>query len=140
MTTLLSCGTSTTACMAGRPLTATIRGLSDGFCWRAQANSTPWKTPNWTLSSFSSAANARRPRDSRAFTYMKLGEIDSAIKEYDAVLQRDPEKPYSLYGRGMAKQKKGDVVGGEADILAAKAIKPDIAEKFAEIGVRPGDP
>jgi len=79
-------------------------------------------------------------RDSRAFTYMKLGEIDSAIKEYDTVLRSDPEKPYSLYGRGMAKRKKGDVTGGEADILAAKAIKADIAEEFAKIGVRLGDP
>ena len=67
-------------------------------------------------------------------------KIDSAIKEYDTVLRSDPEKPYSLYGRGMAKRRKGDVTGGEADMLAAKAIKPDIAEKFAEIGVRPGDP
>src|SRR5215471_13026444 len=76
-------------------------------------------------------------RDSLAFTYLKLGEIDRAIAEYDSVLRADPEKPFSLYGRGVAKQKKGDVVGAEADMLAARAIRPDIADKFAEMGFQP---
>ena len=75
-------------------------------------------------------------RDSRAFTYMLLGQIDNAIADYDAVLGRDPQKPFSLYGRGLAKRRKGDVAGGEADMRAAKALKPDIAEKFEEMGVR----
>jgi hypothetical protein len=66
--------------------------------------------------------------------------VDSAIAEYDAVLRVDLKKPYSLYGRGMAKRKKGDIAGGEADMAAAQLIEPEIAEKFAELGLRPADP
>jgi hypothetical protein len=37
----------------------------------------------------------------------------------------------------MASIAKGDRVGGQADIAAAKAIKPDIVEEFARYGVKP---
>ena len=40
-----------------------------------------------------------------------------------------------LYGRGLAKQKNGDQAGGDADIVAAKAIKATIADEFAKYGV-----
>ena len=42
----------------------------------------------------------------------------------------------SLYGRGIAKLKKGDATGGNADIAAAKAIRPEIADEFARYGVQ----
>jgi hypothetical protein len=37
---------------------------------------------------------------------------------------------------GMAKLKSGDNVGGEADMMAAKAIDPKVAETFAKYGVK----
>ena len=77
--------------------------------------------------------------DSRGFVYLKLGEYDRAITDYDANLKIDP-KPVdyvgSLYGRGIAKLRKGDTSGGNADIAAAKAIQSDIAEEFAGYGVK----
>ena len=42
----------------------------------------------------------------------------------------------SLYGRGLAKRKKGDATGGQADVAAAKALRPDVAEEFAKYGVK----
>ena len=39
--------------------------------------------------------------------------------------------------RGIAKLKLSDAAGGNADIAAAKAILPDVAEKFADYGVNP---
>ena len=42
----------------------------------------------------------------------------------------------AAFCRGLAKNKKGDSVGGDADIAAAKAIKADIAEEFAGYGVK----
>ena len=42
----------------------------------------------------------------------------------------------TLYGRGLAKLKKGDRDGGNADIAAAKAIRADIADNFARYGVK----
>jgi hypothetical protein len=41
-----------------------------------------------------------------------------------------------LYGRGLAKARKGDRNGGTADIATAKAIKSDIADEFARYGLK----
>jgi hypothetical protein len=41
-----------------------------------------------------------------------------------------------VYGCGVAKCDRGDHAAGDADIAAAVAIKPDIAEKFARYGLR----
>jgi tetratricopeptide (TPR) repeat protein len=74
--------------------------------------------------------------DSRGFTYLRLGEFDKAITDYDAVLKFNPRQAGSLYGRGLAKQKKGDNADGDADITAAKAIRADVVEEFARYGVK----
>ena len=37
--------------------------------------------------------------DSRGFTYLKMGEWDSAIDDYSSALQLDPRLASSLYGR-----------------------------------------
>jgi tetratricopeptide (TPR) repeat protein len=68
---------------------------------------------------------------SRALVYLKLGDFDKAIADYDYAIKRDPKLARSLYGRGVAKQKKADSAGGNADIAAAKAITPEIADEFA---------
>jgi tetratricopeptide (TPR) repeat protein len=72
--------------------------------------------------------------DSRGFIYLKMGQFDDAIRDYDAALNGDPKIAESLYGRGVAKMKKGD--DGNADIAAAKALNPNIAELMAKLGVR----
>jgi tetratricopeptide (TPR) repeat protein len=74
--------------------------------------------------------------DSRGLVYLKLGRFDPAIADYTAVLKEIPEFADSLYGRGLAKRKKGDAAGGEADVAAAKALRPDVAEEFAKYGVK----
>jgi hypothetical protein len=40
------------------------------------------------------------------------------------------------HGRGLAKLKKGDTAGGNADIAAAKAIEANIVGDFARYGVQ----
>jgi tetratricopeptide (TPR) repeat protein len=71
----------------------------------------------------------------RGFVLLKLGRFDEAIAEYDAGLKVYAKGAASLYGRGVARRKKGDVAGGDADIAAAKALKGDIADLYAEWGV-----
>lgn len=73
--------------------------------------------------------------DSRGLVHLMLGRLDPAIADFDAALKQDPKLVGSLYGRGLAKLRKRDA-GGNADIEAAKAIKPDIAEEFARRGLR----
>lgn len=37
---------------------------------------------------------------------------------------------------GMAKYRKGDLRGGDADLVAAQSLKPDIAEHMAKLGIQ----
>jgi tetratricopeptide (TPR) repeat protein len=73
--------------------------------------------------------------DSRGFTYLKLGQWESAVADYDSALRLDPKLASAIYGRGLAKLKKGDLAGGNADIAAAKAIEQNIVAEFARYGV-----
>lgn len=73
----------------------------------------------------------------RGFTYLKLGLFESAIADYDKakrLFPQPPSQPMLLYGRGIARMKKGDATGNE-DIAAAVAIDANIAEKFKAFGV-----
>jgi tetratricopeptide (TPR) repeat protein len=74
--------------------------------------------------------------DSRGFTYLRLNQFDSAIADYNAALKVNPKLASALYGRGMAKQKKGDSAGGQVDMAAANLLQTDIAEEFAGYGVK----
>jgi transglutaminase-like putative cysteine protease len=51
-------------------------------------------------------------------------------------LRANPSNPYSLFGRGMAKRMIGDSSGGDADIAAARAIRANIADEMAKLGVQ----
>ena len=50
--------------------------------------------------------------------------------------RRGPKIAEALYGRGIAHRRKGDEARAAADIAAAKAIKPDVAEELAKRGVK----
>jgi len=52
-------------------------------------------------------------------------------------LKLNPNLATSLFGRGVAKSKKGDIAGGDDDIAAAKAVKADITDVMAKLGVQP---
>ena len=67
-----------------------------------------------------------RPNDgntlnSRGLVQFKLAAFDAAIADYNAAVAQNLEDADSLYARGVAKLKKGDTAGGNADIAAAKA-------------------
>ena len=70
----------------------------------------------------------------RALAYMKLRRYDAAIADYTSRLRIRPDDPYALFGRGMARYIKGDLKGGD-DMAAAEAIKPDIADHMAKLGI-----
>jgi Flp pilus assembly protein TadD len=61
-----------------------------------------------------------------------LGDADRALSDYDAALRINPKNADAWYGRGLAKKRRGDADGGNADIAAAKAITPGIGESFAD--------
>ena len=69
--------------------------------------------------------------------HLRLNRLDDALADYDAALKLNAKKAYSLYGRGIAKLRRGDAAGGQADIAAGIAISPDIGQVFARWGVKP---
>ena len=69
--------------------------------------------------------------------YLRQGNYDRAIADYDAALRLQPKNAWSLYGRGLAKQHKGNAAAGESDIAAATALQPKIAEEAARHGINP---
>jgi hypothetical protein len=52
-------------------------------------------------------------------------------------LAQRPKFARSLYLRGLSRLKTRDAAGGDADIAAAKAIDPKIADEYARYGVTP---
>lgn len=54
-----------------------------------------------------------------------------------SALAIDPKHESSLYIRGLARLKTGDVAGGNADIAAAEAIDAKVADTYAGYGVKP---
>jgi tetratricopeptide (TPR) repeat protein len=70
------------------------------------------------------------------FAYLKLDRPGDAIVDFSAALAINPRFASSLYGRGLAKLKRGDRTGADADIAAAKAIKAGIAEELARYGIK----
>ena len=70
----------------------------------------------------------------RGFVDLKLGRNDQALADYNTALKLDPNSPHALYGRGLAKKRRGDV-DGEADLAAARAARPNIEQSFSMFGV-----
>ena len=79
--------------------------------------------------------NDSNTMDSRGLVYLKLGQLDNAIADYEAVMKLNPKASGSLYGLGMAKNKK-QAGSGDADLAAAKAMNAKIDEIFAGYGVK----
>lgn len=75
--------------------------------------------------------------DSHGFVLLRLGRLDQAIATYDKTLALNPYLPTSLYGRGIAYTRKGDIVRAKADLAAAARIKPSVRADFVRYGVTP---
>lgn len=69
--------------------------------------------------------------------YLNPGEFDRAIVDYNAALELNPGHIAALYGRGIARLRKGGMVAAaNKDINAAKEADPGIVAKFSTYGVR----
>ena len=71
----------------------------------------------------------------RGFVHLRMKHYEAAIADYNAELKIAPGDPYSLFGRGIAKHLKGDLRGGDGDVVAAQSMKPDIADHMAKLGI-----
>jgi TonB family protein len=75
--------------------------------------------------------------DSRGFVLLRLGRYDESVTAYDVSLKSPPTLTDSFYGRGLAKRARGEVDAGDADIRAAIAADPRVADRFADYGLKP---
>ena len=75
--------------------------------------------------------------DSRGFTFLRLNRLDDAIKDFDSALRLNAEMAGSFYARGVAKRRKGDVAGSDADLGKARSLSPDIDARYKGYGLTP---
>jgi len=75
--------------------------------------------------------------DSRGNAHLHMGKLDDAIGDYDNALKLDPTNWKPLYGRGVAKIRKSDTVGGQIDIDAAVKLHADAAAEERKLGISP---
>lgn len=73
--------------------------------------------------------------ETRGLIYLKLGDPVIAIREYDAALQVDPNRPLAFCGRGLAKASMGHAKQGGADRVAAGVPDPSIESQFSSYGL-----
>ena len=66
--------------------------------------------------------------------------LDAPIANFNTALQIEPNRPYSLFGRGVARCKKGDAASGNTDMSTAMTKISDTAEEFARYGSPSGAP
>jgi tetratricopeptide (TPR) repeat protein len=77
--------------------------------------------------------------DSLGFTQLGQRAYRQALATYNAALALDPKHAASLYVRGVIKRRLGDIIGGNADMVAAGKIDPEIAEYYAPYGLTQGN-
>ena len=73
--------------------------------------------------------------DSRALIYLRMGQYDLALKDYDRALKMQPKSAWSMFGRGLTKHRLGRLDEAATDIAAARALHKDISETWAKYGL-----
>jgi tetratricopeptide (TPR) repeat protein len=64
------------------------------------------------------------------FFYLGGNKCDEAIGQYSSAVEINPKFAAALYGRGLYEKKNGDAKAGQADMDAAAAADPAIAQKY----------
>lgn len=75
--------------------------------------------------------------NNRGLVWLRLGDYPKSIADFDACLKLSPKFAWSLYGRGVAKNREKDTAVGETDIADAVKLAPGIEEQFKKLGITP---
>ena len=79
--------------------------------------------------------SSERTWSGRGLVRLRLGDYDKSIADYDAALKLRPKDAWALYGRGVDESRRGKSTEAEADMAAAVASWPGIANAFKEHGI-----
>jgi tetratricopeptide (TPR) repeat protein len=74
--------------------------------------------------------------DSRGLVFLRLGRLDEAITDFNRALAKNPNQPYSLFGRAVAWAGKGEKSKSDAAAAAADKIDPNVRADFEGYGVK----
>ena len=64
--------------------------------------------------------------DSRAWVYLRMGQWQKSLGEFDNALALKPDLASSLYGRGIAQLRLGNRTASDSDLAAARKLRPGI--------------
>jgi tetratricopeptide (TPR) repeat protein len=73
----------------------------------------------------------------RGLVKLRLGQWDGAIADYSAALAIQPRDYRALYGRGIARLRKGEKAAGERDLADARRYSFDVDAEHAPMGLAP---
>jgi predicted Zn-dependent protease len=73
--------------------------------------------------------------DSLGLVQLRLGHYPESIKAYEQAVALGPGSAWSRYGLGLAKVRSGQPDAGNADLVAARALDPQIERHASKFGL-----
>ena len=73
--------------------------------------------------------------DSRAWAYLRMGDLQKARADFDGALAIRPASMFSLYGRGLVHLALGDASAAQADLSAARKVRRGIDDTIRKDGL-----
>ncbi len=114
--------------------------LADAYvaaCWaHAWSEAAPGDGLTYCNKAIRATTNNPLALESRALVRLRMGDFDHAVSDYTDALKLQPRSAVALYGRGLAEtHKPKTAAAGDADMTAATALAPHIANVFKKLGV-----
>ncbi|MBE7218706.1 MAG: aspartyl protease family protein [Caulobacteraceae bacterium] len=107
-------------------------------CWaRAFANRDLDRAMDDCNAAIHLLSNAPSPHAGRAMVELRKGDAAHALGEFDLALKARPKVAWWLYGRGLAELRLGKEADGRADLAAATAASPRLADQAKALGLSP---
>jgi len=78
--------------------------------------------------------------DSLGMVQLRLEHYPESIKAYEQAVAQSPQSAWSRYGLGLAKIRSGQTDAGNADLVAARALNPEIEARATKYGLTAAGP
>ncbi|WP_445147402.1 aspartyl protease family protein [Dyella sp. Tek66A03] len=78
--------------------------------------------------------------DSLGLVELRLGNYPESIKAYEQAIAKNANSAWSRYGLGLAKIRAGQTDAGNADLVTARSIDPQIATRATQYGLTAAGP
>ena len=75
--------------------------------------------------------------DSRGLVYLRLGQYQASIADYDAALKGSVKHAWSFFGRAVDELRLGRAAQSQADMAAAIALDPSLPDTAKKYGITP---